>query len=602
MEFAGVKSLGLDLLQMLKYIMSDRSQIEEIKTKLDIIDIARGYLPSLKKSGTNHFALCPFHNEKTPSFSLNSELGIYKCFGCGESGDAISFIQKMEGLDFPGALELAAGKAGITLKKTFTKADKERQKKKERILEANKLTTQFFSHMLEKHKAGEKAREYIRARKIRKAEIKSFQIGYAPESFSSLLNFLKKKDFSENETVDFGLAAKKNNKIYDKFRGRLMFPVTDVQGQVVGFSGRLIDKDTLGPKYLNSPETQVYNKSSLLYGLYQGKEQIRKRNFAIITEGQIDVISSHKEGVKNIVAPLGTALTEAQLKLLKRYCDTVYLSFDTDLAGERALVRSLELLHRVGLEVSVIHLGEHVDADELIQSSPKKWALAVRKAEPVIDHMIRRLSKRIDLGSAKGKVEFAKEILPLIKTLADKIQQSHYIKKASVLLDTDEEVLRDELDDLKLDNTEEFGEKLEFLQSPSVLSKEEYLVALIIQNFGDLNSVEILKDDLGLIGGPVLLGICEHLVKSKGAKVVSSKLDTEEKELFEKLALMPIFGFEDEGVLEKEIQKTLDYLRNHGTREEVKRLKTRMKKAEAKGEDMEKMVVELNRLSKKLKA
>ncbi len=592
---------------MLKLDMADRSQIEEIKDRLNIVDVAQTYVQNMKKSGRNYFALCPFHNEKTPSFSINPDLGIYKCFGCGESGDVITFIQKLEGLDFPEAVEMAAEKAGVQISKKFTEADKERANQKKRILKANELATKFFSYILKEHSAGERVREYVKTRKITDAEIEKFKIGYAPESFNSLMNFLIKEGFTEAELINFGLLVNKNQHTYDKFRGRLMFPILNIKGEIVGFSGRVIDSDSLGPKYLNSPETMVFNKSSLLYGLFQARDAVRKENFVILSEGQIDVISSHKEGVENVVAPLGTSLTEQQLKILKRYCDTIYFSFDSDLAGEKALLRSLELAHKTGFEVKTLNLGKFTDADELIREHPGQWKMVIQKAEPVIEHMIRRLSRRINLGEAKGKAEFAKMILPMIQSLSDRIQQSHYIKKISVLIDTDEEVLRQELDRFQIKEEKKEGEKevqeTIFLKKSESLSKEEYLVALILQNFDNLD--EFLKDaeDLAeIIVNTRLKKIADLTRKAENLKEVSMKLEESEKELFEKLTMMPLVIFNDDEEIKKEFISIVRNLRKLHIREEINEMKKKIKETDAKEEDTENLVIELDRLSKKLKS
>ncbi|MBN1915733.1 DNA primase [Candidatus Dojkabacteria bacterium] len=587
--------------------MAERSQIDEIKEKLNIVDVIQAYIPNLKKSGSNFFTLCPFHNEKTPSFSINPDLGIYKCFGCGEAGDVITFIEKIEGVDFPEAVEIAAEKAGIRIKKVFSKADKEKQGIRKRIIEANELSVRFFGHALLKHRAGKKAREYVKARKIETREIENFRIGYAPESFNSLMDFLLKKKFSEKELVSFGLLVSKNGRIYDKFRGRLMFPIFNTKGEVAGFSGRIIDKDALGPKYLNSPETIMFNKSSLVYGLFQSREAIRKENFVIISEGQIDVLSSHKEGVGNIVAPLGTSLTEIQLKALKRYCDSIYFSFDTDLAGEKALLRSVEVAQKTGFEVKAINLGKFTDADELIRQYPGQWPIVVQKAEPVIEHMVRRLSKRINLGEAKGKAEFAKIILPMIDSLTDRIQQSHYIKKISVIIDTDEEVLREELDRFRVKTEkkerEEEQEGAIFLKRSESLSREEYLAALVLQNadyFKELNNN--LTDINEIIKNTNIVNILTLFREAKNLKILSNKLGKNEKSLFEKLILMPISIFNDEDEIKNEFAGIVKNLRMIHIREEINAIKKKINEIDAKGEDTENLVRELDALSKKLKS
>ncbi|HRN85790.1 MAG TPA: DNA primase [Candidatus Dojkabacteria bacterium] len=462
--------------------MSDRSQIEEIKERLDIVSVVQEYVPSLKKSGRNYFGLCPFHQEKSPSFSVNSELGMFKCFGCGEGGDAIKFLEKIEGLDFSHALENAAKRVGITLvKNTNPKLAKERAKK-QKILEANTLTAQYFNYLLTKHKNGEIAREYAKKRKLTAHSIETYKLGFAPVGFENLKNFLLKRGFELRDLVDWGLLVEKNNRIYDKFRNRLMFPIMDHQGEIVGFSGRAIDKDEKGPKYLNSPETPVYNKSKLLYGLYQAKETVRKEDFAIIVEGNIDIISSYQAGVKNIVAPLGTALTEDQLKLLKRYCTKIYLSFDTDSAGQRALLRSLELAEKVGLQTLAIDIGEYQDVDEMITSGGD-WQKIVSKAKPVIDFLIKTLSKNYNLEDSRQKSEFVKQILTYVTKIENDIEISDYIEKLSKKSNVDRDTLLEQLKKLPAGQNFNIQEnKPTLIKRVFKLDEETYLLALLVQH------------------------------------------------------------------------------------------------------------------------
>ena len=462
--------------------MSDRSQIEEIKERLDIVSVVQEYVPSLKKSGRNYFGLCPFHQEKSPSFSVNSELGLFKGFGCGEGGDAIKFLEKIEGLDFPHALENAAKRVGITLvKNTNPKLVKERAKK-QKVLEANTLTAQYFNYLLTKHKNGEIAREYAKMRKISNHSIETYHLGFAPIGFENLKSFLTKRGFVLKDLVEWGLLVEKNNRIYDKFRNRLMFPIMDHQGEIVGFSGRAIDKNEKGPKYLNSPETPIYNKSKLLYGLYQAKESVRKEDFAIIVEGNVDIISSYQSGVKNIVAPLGTALTEDQLKLLKRYCTKIYLSFDTDSAGQRALLRSLEIAEKVGLQTLAIDIGVNKDVDELITDGGD-WQKIVSKAKPVIDFLIKILSKNYDLEDSRQKSLFVKQILTYITKIENDIEISDYIEKLSKKANIGRETLLDQLK--KLPASQSYTPQVNRpipAKSAFKLDEETYLLALLVQH------------------------------------------------------------------------------------------------------------------------
>jgi len=425
--------------------MDDRNQIEEIKSKLDIANVILQYVPNLKRSGRNYFGLCPFHKEKTPSFSVNPELGLFKCFGCGEGGDVIKFLERIEGLDFPKALELAATKAGVTLKKTFSKESQKFKEEKEKIIEANQLSAKFFNYILLKHASGELCRKYVEKRKIDKREIDTFLIGYAPNTFNGLKGFLNKKGYQDKDLVKWGLLVEKNGKIYDKFRGRLMFPIVNHQGDTVGFSGRMIDDKTLGPKYLNSPETLVYKKSNTLFGLQQAKDTIRMDGFVILVEGNIDLLSSHKAGIKNIVAPLGTALTIEQVKLIKRYCDKVYFAYDTDVAGQKALIRSFELAEIENLESYVLDIGKFKDVDDLITTGGD-WITTVENPKEIVSYLISTVAKKYDLSNTKFKTKYVSEILGYISRVMSPVARADYIKQVSEIVDINQDILNTELD------------------------------------------------------------------------------------------------------------------------------------------------------------
>jgi len=424
--------------------MDDHDQIEEIKSKLDIVSVVQQYVPNLKRSGNNYFGLCPFHKEKTPSFSVNSELGLFKCFGCGEGGDVIKFLQSIEGLDFPKALELSAQKAGVTLNRTVSKEHLKIKEEKDTILQANKLAAKLFSYILLKHPAGEMGRKYIQKRKFKNEQIKDFGIGYAPKSFDNLKQFLNKKGYKDQDLVKWGLLVEKNGKIYDKFRGRLMFTIINHQGDIVGFSGRKIFEDDLGPKYLNSPETLVYKKSQTLFGLYQAKEFIRKENFVILVEGQPDLITSHSVGVKNVVAPLGTALTPDQLKLLKRYTDKIYFAYNSDEAGQKALIRSYQLAEAQNLESYVIEIKGFKDVDELINGGGN-WQKIVSDPTDVINYFIDQLAAKYDFSNPRAKAKYISEIVGYISNIKNPVAVADYIRKVSEKADVDQGIINDEV-------------------------------------------------------------------------------------------------------------------------------------------------------------
>ncbi len=546
--------------------MSDRNQVEEIKRKLDIVTLVREFVPTLKKTGRNYFGLCPFHSERSPSFSVNEELQIYKCFGCGESGDVITFLEKIEGIDFPKALEVAAKRAGVELVRTFSPEQKKRMQEKEKVLAVNKLTAQFYHYILMKHKLGEACREYVKGRKLRKKELEKFQIGFAPEGFENLKGFLVKRGYSTEELVKWGLLVEKNGRRYDKFRARLMFPIFNVLGDVVGFSGRVIKKDDLGPKYLNSPETPVYRKSELVYGLYQGKDEVRKQGFAIIVEGNVDILSSHSVGVENIVAPLGTALTEEQLKLIKRYADEVYFSFDSDAAGEKALIRALELAEQVGVKFRAIDLQGFQDADELITNGGD-WKATVAASQPLIMHLMNRMAKEYDLNTASGKDQYAKKILGFIDKLGSNIEKAHYLERLSETVKVDQNELKKELGKISRTEAPVTPESKDEMRHS--LSGVKFLLAFLLAHAKF--AVRLNEEDFTeVVTDPVYLKLLKIAL---GDEKLLVELGESEKELYTELKLTNIELIPESAIFLKEVGKQINRLKKEKIKIEITKLR-----------------------------
>lgn len=586
-------------------------QVQEIKERLDMFEIARSYLGNFKKSGANYFFLCPFHNEKTPSFSVNSELGIYKCFGCGQSGDVISFIKEMEGVDFPKALEIAAKKAGVTLKRRFSPQDAKIHQERQDILALNSLVSEYYHYILKKHTQGQKGREYAKERKVTGELVDKFSIGYAPHSYTNLLSFLEKKGYKKADLIKWGVIVAGGGHIYDKFRSRLIFPLINQHGDIVGFSGRTIYKDTKAPKYLHSPQTLVFDKSSFLFGIEQAKQEIRKKDFVVFCEGQLDVISSHKTKVRNIVASLGTSLNPRQLQLAKRYTKNIYFCFDTDLAGETALLRSVTLAHIEGLEVKAVTLPEGKDADELINKDKEEWEKVVKNAEPIVDHMIARLNARLDLSKLAGKEEFASIILPIISELPKKLEQMYYIQKVSVILNVSEDVLKEEV--VELQKTAAAVKKVDvnkikkILESP-INVKEEYLLALLLQH------TQFLGDALGIakpryITTPASKTLLKKLKvyyeKSKKftLKNFIANLESHEQAFIENLLLKKLDAyFEIKEELLQEAEKIVKHLRENYHRAKLKKIKVAVEEAENADDKelVEKLLKELIEVSDRL--
>lgn len=419
------------------------SPVEEIKTKLDIAEVIGEYI-ALKPAGPERLrARCPFHNEKTPSFMVSRDRQIFHCFGCGEGGDVISFVQKMEGLEFPEALRLLAKKANVQLPQYDPKLTTERTA----ILDALKLATSFYHEYFLKAQAANRAREYlIKNRGIRTETIETFLLGYAPDAWDGLSLALKKRGVSEAHMISSGLSVRKEKGagLYDRFRNRIMFPIRDAHGNVVGFGGRAMDEKEPA-KYINTPQTLVYNKSNILFGLDLAKAAIRNNKFAIIVEGYMDCIASHQVGVSNVVAASGTALTEGQVALLKRYAPTAALAFDMDPAGENAAKRGISTAWKEDLNVKVISLPFGKDPDECIKKDVSAWKKAIASAQPILDFYFSRTLDSRDPANIQQKKEAAKILLPILSMVAEQIEQTHYLQKLAGWLNVDENILRRKL-------------------------------------------------------------------------------------------------------------------------------------------------------------
>ena len=471
--------------------------IELIKSKINIVDLVQEYLP-LKKSGVNFKAPCPFHQEKTPSFVVSPERGIFHCFGCQKGGDIFRFLMEKEGMDFPESLQLLAQKAGVILKRTKnTSSDK-----RHRLMEANLKSAQFFHHLLTKHSLGKVALKYLKNRGLNESTIKEFNLGYAPNSWESLVSFLKKRGFKVEEALEAGLIVASQKGGYDRFRGRVMFPLVDVTGSIRGFAGRVLGAGE--PKYINTPQTTIFDKSEFLFGLNLAKGEIRQAGAAILVEGEMDMITSYQAGVKNIVASKGTALTLGQLELLKKYTDTLLICFDKDLAGDAASRRGIELADKVGFNLKVISLPSGKDPAELALKDPEQWEKQVIEAEPIYDYYLKSVSRRFSLSSAEGKKRASSELLPIWAKITDPINFEHYLQKLSALISTPENVLRGQIDKVKESGTEtvNYSTALRQADTDKVIARprrellEEYLLVLLLKIPSDLTFVPSFPETL----------------------------------------------------------------------------------------------------------
>jgi DNA primase len=420
--------------------------ISRVRDSIDIVDLISGYV-SLKKTGKNHLGLCPFHAEKTPSFNVNPEKQIFHCFGCGVGGDVFKYLELQEGLNFPEAVRQLAGKAGIPLPADSgsRKEDKRAEDERKALLTIIADAAGYYQKELE-GPAGNLARAYLKNRGVTDRVVREFGIGFSRPEWDGLLQHLKHKGYAFGLMEKAGLIVKRSEGegYYDRFRGRIIFPIRDISGNVIAFGGRVMD-DSL-PKYLNSPETPLYSKSNVLYCLDKAKEPARKQKYFIIVEGYLDAIACHQYGAQNAVATLGTALTEGHLRLMRRFAQNLVLIFDPDPAGVKAAMRGLDLFVSSGMKVNVVSLPDNDDPDTFLKKNGyEAFASCLRKSEKFMDFVLDQVVKGGQTASIDEKVEKAGEMLGFIARLQSGIERDHYLKRTAEALDLDESVLRQEM-------------------------------------------------------------------------------------------------------------------------------------------------------------
>lgn len=420
--------------------------IEDLRNSIDIVDLVSDYV-TLKKAGKNYKGLCPFHQEKTPSFTVSPEKQFYHCFGCGAGGDAFSFLMEIEQITFMESLKILAQRTGMSLPNQ-SPYDRRLRAEREKIFEINQLTAKFYHYLLMEVDAGLKAREYLHNRGFTREDMEKFYLGYAPDTWRSLFKFLNEKGYQQEELIKAGvLISGSNNSYYDRFRDRIIFPIFNVRGEVLAFGGRIINNNPSSPKYLNSPDTPIYTKGKNLYGLNWAKSRIRETGTAIIMEGYTDVLTAHKGGITNAIASLGTALTTEQGKLLKRYASTVYIAYDADTAGAQATLRGLDILKEEGLKVMVVKLPEEEDPDEFISTNGQAgFTGLIKESIGLIDFKIEQLVSGRDLSDIDEKIDLTRQLIKLLLGIEDKIERKLYLEKIAGDFQLDLELLREELE------------------------------------------------------------------------------------------------------------------------------------------------------------
>ncbi len=470
------------------------STIDEIKQRLDVVDVVDSYL-RLEKAGRNFKALCPFHQEKTPSFFVFPERQSWRCFGCGSGGDLVSFVMKKEGVDFSEALKMLAERAGVSLARRKETA---KDKAADRLYQINEAAAQYYHDVLLKEPIAEPARDYVKGRGLDQKTVADFQLGFSPGE--GLKEHLTKLGYAEKELLALGLLGEREGRTYDYFRHRLMFPIRDIRGKVVGFGARALD-DSL-PKYLNSPLTEVFDKSGVLYGIDRAKGAIRERKLAVIVEGYTDVITAHQHGAANVVASMGTALTEKQIKILRGLTRSLAFALDPDVAGDAATMRGIEVARRsldrqnvelpgllgarskLRAEIKIMPLPRGKDPDAVIREDPQEWQRLVDQALPLMEHLIGVVTSKVDLTKPEGKSLASEQLLPLIAELGDETQREFYLGKLAGLLGVRDKVLLDKAARLHRSPREEVDkvESRHLAASSSRDPLEEYCLALLLQH------------------------------------------------------------------------------------------------------------------------
>lgn len=463
------------------------TDLETIKQKIDIVSLISEYV-TLAKTGANFKGLCPFHQEKSPSFIVSPERQIWHCFGgCQDGGDIFRFIMRAENLEFVEALEFLAKRAGIKLETNPNRSKIVDQKQK--IYQINSLASNFFNYILTSHPLGTIAREYLQARKINDSSIKLFGLGYAPNSWDSLVKFMQHKNYSVNDLIESGLVSKSSdNRIFDRFRGRLIFTLKDQHGNCLGFAGRTLDPQAKEAKYINTSETPVYVKGNVLYGLEITKDEIKKKSFAVVVEGEIDMIQSYQAGVRNVVAIKGSAFTENQINLLKRYCQKIVLSLDADFAGDAAAHRGILLADSAGMDINIAVFFQAKDPDELIKLDPNLWRSAVEQAVPFYDFIITSAMTKYSANTATGAKNIVKDVAVFLGTIDNLIVKNHYLKKLSSLLNISIDIVAEQINkevkkmSLGDKKNQETDDKANSQQVNRQTKLSSYLLSLLLQS------------------------------------------------------------------------------------------------------------------------
>jgi DNA primase len=542
------------------------SSVEQIKERLNIEEVVGSYI-KLERAGNSLKAKCPFHNEKTPSFFVSPERGSYYCFGCGAKGDIFTFVEEFEGIDFLGALKILADKAGIQLEKFQSKTTD----KKEKLYQLLEATTLFLQRNLSSE---EIPLDYLKKRGLHEETIKSWRIGYVRDEWRSISDYLRTKGFTDDEMERAGITKTEGKSTYDRFRGRIMFPLFDSAGRVIAFSGRILHDDGQSAKYLNSPQTELFDKSKVLYGFDRAKQSIRKFDFSILVEGQMDLLMAHQAGFTNTVASSGTALTEQHLALLKRISNKIIMSFDSDNAGAKAAERGWALALSNGMDVKIAEIPKGYDPADLILKDKEKFKDVIKNSIFLIDFLLNRVESEIT-DKKKLWEAIKTKVLPYVYLLDGNTERSRYVKKISETIGIKEDFIWDDLKKVKLDEEfkiksgQEENKTIEKEISSDVLKKgsvERSLASIMAKEESEKNDIEYLKDKIKNIIGTEKFKDFEKEYKDKANELA-----------FEAEGY---YGPADEKRLQEETEYLLLNLREEYFKKELEKLLTDLKKAE----------------------
>jgi DNA primase len=581
------------------------SQVQQVKDANDIIQVI-GERIKLQRSGSSYKAPCPFHSEKTPSFFVSDQLQRYRCFGCSETGDVLDFLQKYEAMSFGEALKYLADQGGIQLEE-FQRTSEDDLR--ERLLAILNLAKEYYHYLLTSHSVGKKAKEYLKERLISQESINLFQLGYSMPSWDGLVKYLHhKKKYPLEEIEQTGLIIKgRGDRYYDRFRGRVMFPLKDHRGRVVGFSGRLLEKEAKEAKYINTPETKLYHKSKMLFGYKELLNEIRKKEEVIVVEGEFDVVSSAQSHVNNIVAIKGSALTKDQVKLLARIAKKIILCLDADDAGAKATKRAIEVVGETDIELRVIDLsqleGGQKDVDELARHSPKVWRKLESQSVSVYEFLLNFTLRSNDPKKPEGKREIIKEIGPVFASITHAVERDFYVQKLADILKVKKSIVNQDLDKAKRnlpvkDNKKEEPEEKKKLSRQE--SFEKYILFLLFESTEFSKKIDSLKDIPWQTPG--LSEIIKHFSKLKisgkaNLKKISHGLAEDLKQLVFDIVYAPdMINLKDQIKIDEEWELIFLKLKQESARNSINLIQKQIKDLDSKSEKTEEEEKSLNNL------